>query len=647
MRSRTSTSRRRTRQPATATPDGGGSDGRPPRSLGASPRLADGIELIGKYEGSGFKDEPYIARRADGQVVQLPELLYLVAEEADGRTDCATIAERVSARFGRGLEGEDVQLLVEKKLRPLGVLASADGSSPKLEKADPMLALRFRVAVIPPGAVRAITDLFKFLFLPAIVLAVIAGLVAADWWLFFSHGVAGSVRQIVYNPVLVVIVLGLLTLSAAFHEIGHATACRYGGAEPGAMGAGIYVVWPAFYTDVTDAYRLDRRGRLRTDLGGIYFNAIFILATVAVYFATGYEPLLLLVPVQHFQMLFQLLPLLRLDGYYVISDLTGVPDMLGRIKPILRSFVPGRETEPSVSALKPWARAVVTIYVLITVPALLLGFTLVLLNVPRIAATGYDSFFLQLDRIRDSSSDLSVAVGSVQLVILVLPALGMTLTMGRAARAVGWGVWAATETRPLLRTAFMGGAGALAAFLAFTWWPNGEYRPIQAGERGTIQGGIRQLAAVPTGRPSLTPTRRHELGNAPTRHGRGKLRGQGNDSSVPTAGNPSSPGPDTSPQTGTSPQTTLPVTPQGAPTDTSVSETHAPATTDETGTFTTDTLTTDTLTTDTPTSETTTSDTNTTETATTETATTETTTTETTTETTTTETTTTDTTLTP
>ena len=39
------------------------------------------------------------------------------------------------------------------------------------------------------------------------------------------------------------------------------------------MGTGLYLVWPAFYTDVTDSYRLGRAGRLRTDLGGLYFNA--------------------------------------------------------------------------------------------------------------------------------------------------------------------------------------------------------------------------------------------------------------------------------------------------------------------------------------------------------------------------------------
>ena len=37
---------------------------------------------------------------------------------------------------------------------------------------------------------------------------------------------------------------------------------------------GLYMVWPAFYTDVTDSYRLPRRDRLRVDLGGLYFNAI-------------------------------------------------------------------------------------------------------------------------------------------------------------------------------------------------------------------------------------------------------------------------------------------------------------------------------------------------------------------------------------
>ena len=44
-------------------------------------------------------------------------------------------------------------------------------------------------------------------------------------------------------------------------------------------GLGLYIVWPAFYTDVTDSYRLPRRDRLRVDLGGLYFNAIVAVVT--------------------------------------------------------------------------------------------------------------------------------------------------------------------------------------------------------------------------------------------------------------------------------------------------------------------------------------------------------------------------------
>src|SRR5207244_9513083 len=70
----------------------------PPGSAGdaSPPRLADGIELLGEYRDSGFKEAPFLARRADGQVLQLPRLLYLVAENTDGHRRYAEIAESVT-----------------------------------------------------------------------------------------------------------------------------------------------------------------------------------------------------------------------------------------------------------------------------------------------------------------------------------------------------------------------------------------------------------------------------------------------------------------------------------------------------------------------------------------------------------------------
>src|SRR5436305_9971457 len=208
----------------------------------------------------------------------MPKHLYLVAEAADGRRGYDEIAARVTEQFGRGLDAEQVQMLAEEKLRPLGVLATADGQpEADLRKLDPMLALKFRAAVVPERAVNAVTTIFRPLFLPPVVLAVLGGLVALDVWLFGYHGIAQSVRQALYDPLFILMMLGLVVLSAGFHECGHATACRYGGARPGVMGVGLYIVWPAFYTDVTDAYRLDKRGRLRTDLGAVCFKALCLL----------------------------------------------------------------------------------------------------------------------------------------------------------------------------------------------------------------------------------------------------------------------------------------------------------------------------------------------------------------------------------
>ena len=170
------------------------------------------------------------------------------------------------------------------------------------------------------------------------------------------------------------------------------------------MGVGVYLVWPAFYTDVTDAYRLDRRGRLRTDLGGVYFNAIFaLLAGAALLRDAARRRCCSLVFVQHVIVLQQLLPLLRFDGYYVLSDLTGVPDMLVAHQadlPLAAARRGGREPARG-GAEAVGARASSTGYMIVLVPELLLFMIVsMVMHAPRMFATAYDSLGLQLDRLQ-------------------------------------------------------------------------------------------------------------------------------------------------------------------------------------------------------------------------------------------------------
>jgi len=484
------------------------------RLQGHAPRLAEGIELIGRYEDSGYEDPPYIARRSDGQMIQMPELLYLVAEQIDGKRDYGAIAEGVSEKLGRGVSAENVQTLVEEKLWPLGILAGPGGEQPEVQKLDPLLALKLRTAVIPKSFTKTLTTLFYPLFFPPVIIAVLAAIVAVDVWFFFFHGVAQPLRELAYNPILMLMVLGLVVVATALHEVGHATATRYGGAEPGDMGVGIYIVWPAFYTDVTDAYRLGRGGRLRTDLGGVYFNGLFVLITAGLYAVTGFEPLLILIIVQHMQVLQQMLPFLRLDGYYILSDLVGVPDMFARIKPTLKSAVPGNEVEEEAAELKPWVRRVTLLWVVLLIPVLLFTFGMLIFNLPRMVATAWDSFFVQLDKIT-SGGGLDVAVGTVQILALALPLAGITYTFGRIGSKIASGAWSWSDGAPLRRAAVLAVTMVAAGVAGWVLLPNGDYRPIQPTERGTVQGGLEQFTAVGTGRPGLTEEREQELGGAP------------------------------------------------------------------------------------------------------------------------------------
>ncbi len=479
-----------------------------PASPAGAPKLADGVELLGEYPDSGFKEPPLIARRADGQVIQLSRILYLVAERMDGQHSYEQIGEEVSKAFGRGLDAEGAQYLVDEKLRPLGLVATADGSAPAAEKANPLLALKFRTGVVPDRFVRVLTTLFRPLYWPPVLIAVLAAFGAFDYWLFAVHGIGRGLHEVLYNPALFLFLFGMLVAATAYHEIGHATACRYGGANPGTIGVGLYLVWPAFYTDVTDSYRLGRGGKLRTDLGGVYFNAIFILFEAVLYKVTGFEAFLIAIVIQHFEMFEQFLPFVRLDGYYMVSDIVGVPDLFGRIGAILKSLLPGHHDDPRVKELKPRVRFAVTAWVFIVLPILAFNLGLIVMNAPRIYGTAWDSLGKHIHATGHAWTHahyMSAVADGFQIFALVIPLLGIAYMLARLSKAAVKKGWTGSQGRPFLRAVYGAGVVALMGFVAFIWWPNGDYRPIRSNERWTFQTGVASFRSATSGKPGLVP----------------------------------------------------------------------------------------------------------------------------------------------
>ena len=416
------------------------------------PPRAPGLQLLGEYTGSGFSQPQYLVRRHDGQVVQLSRLLYLVVAETDGVAAAGEIAGRVSDAYGRPVSAANVEFLLTDKLQPLGLVLPGTGhgestSAAPAPRAKPILRLRARRVLIPHRLVRPTAGVLAPLFTPVIVAAVLLGLIAFDVWLFSQHRIAEAGRAVVAHPVLILATIALVVLSALFHEFGHAAGCRYGGGRPGPIGVGLYLVWPTFYTNVTDAYRLNRAGRLRTDLGGFYFNGIYILAMGGIYAASGFPPLPLVVLLIHVEVLQQLLPLVRVDGYFILADLVGVPDLFSRVGPILASLFPRRKAHPMVAHLKRRARVIIIAWLLVTIP-LLIGFlALFLIHLPSILTRTGHALQRQMDLTTSAAGGGDVAaaaVGVLSMLLLLLPLVGMAWvlsSLGRRGVFLSFAVW--------------------------------------------------------------------------------------------------------------------------------------------------------------------------------------------------------------
>ncbi|TLM87173.1 hypothetical protein [Pseudarthrobacter sp. NamE5] len=403
---------------------------------------APGLVFLGQVEGSGLKDRSFLLKRGDGQVVQLSELLHLVMVAVSRDKPLPQAAREVSEAYGRELGADGLSYLLRTRLAPLGLVADAAASPAKAAgtpTADPLLALRLRGTLLPEKTVNALARLLSPLFWPPVVAAVLLALAAVDVLMLARADFLASLQQVFLAPALLLGIFALLTAGAVFHELGHATACRYGGARPGVIGVGVYLVFPAFFTNVTDSYRLGRGGRIRTDLGGLYFNCLCLLAFGAAYLATGQGFFLLAAVLMHVGMVQQLIPTLRFDGYFVLADIAGVPDLFSRIRPVLLSLVPGRPVEPRVKELRPFARFVVTAWVVTIVPLLLLAFGWIMLNLPFIleqTARAVREHAGTAVRAGGAGDPASATLAILSILLLSLPVIGLGILVYRLLRVL-------------------------------------------------------------------------------------------------------------------------------------------------------------------------------------------------------------------
>jgi hypothetical protein len=350
------------------------------------------------------------------------------------------------------------------------------GSAVDLPRPTPTLGFNMRAKVIGPEVIDPIARVLQVLYTPPVLLAVLTAVALAHVWFYFFHGASASTVDLLYRPWALPIVLALMIVAGAFHEFGHAAALHYGGGQLRGMGVGIYLVYPAFYTDVTDSYRLGRWARVRTDLGGFYFYLIFALAMVGLYFLTGQEFLLVIILLINLDILYQLLPFVRMDGYWALADLTGIPDFLSMAGPFLASILPLRGWQGSrLPPLKPWVKLVFAVYLLLTIPLLVLGLTWMVLRLPRFLLLFWDSLLYQVQvfSLARSNGDLShmilLVVSMLLVALMMVGSLYLVFNLGRTSVKALWH-WSTPTPRRRISGAVL--ACAVLSLIGYSWIPS-------------------------------------------------------------------------------------------------------------------------------------------------------------------------------
>lgn len=178
------------------------------------------------------------------------------------------------------------------------------------------------------------SDTCRLMFRKGVMLPLMAAVLAADICFFCITDNLLTFNGSA-NAYMVIGMLIFMVASSLFHELGHASACKHFGIRHGGIGFGLYLNFPVLYTDVTEVWRLRRTDRCIVNLAGVYFQMYILLAVLALFYATGSDTLRYMILTLNLGFIMTLNPFFKFDGYWIASDVLGIPNLRNRSKELL------------------------------------------------------------------------------------------------------------------------------------------------------------------------------------------------------------------------------------------------------------------------------------------------------------------------
>jgi putative peptide zinc metalloprotease protein len=197
--------------------------------------------------------------------------------------------------------------------------------------------LSIKIRLLNPDAILgAIVPRLGWVFTRGFAIA-LGGLAALGFYLISRQWQAYTHSLLHLFSLQGALLVGMALASAkVVHEIGHGVMSKRMGCRVPAMGVALLVMWPVLWTDTTDAWRLtDRRQRLAIDAAGMLAEiTLAVLASLA-WSVLPDGPLrtgafLLSSSTWLLTIAVNVNPLMRFDGYFLLSDWLDVPNLQER-----------------------------------------------------------------------------------------------------------------------------------------------------------------------------------------------------------------------------------------------------------------------------------------------------------------------------
>ncbi len=249
--------------------------------------------------------------------------------EAGGGLDAEPVTDLVVALFTGGfLDPAPIATneLIADRLDP------ASPGRKKLKRFGKTLKIDWK------GADRLVRFCYRNLLRPFFwwPVALVSGLVALAGLAAFID-VAVSGRFTIGGesaPTEAAILLALAFFLTFMHELGHSVVISHYDRKVKSAGFMIYFASPAFFVEATDSLMLERRQRILQASAGPFTELIIAGVAALVIFAFPDGPLADLLYkfalLNYIVIFLNLVPLLELDGYWILSDLIQIPDLRPR-----------------------------------------------------------------------------------------------------------------------------------------------------------------------------------------------------------------------------------------------------------------------------------------------------------------------------